>query len=531
MTDTTTVALLFDDDELGTQLRQALQERGARIIHESGVRDLDSELIEQLAPAVLVVSLDDSLDEDPDALYELIDRGHTRVVFNDAQASRGLDGWDRARWARHLAAKVLAAGDIDPPRPDVDEDSTAPADAEVAEFASVPAGARSLDPESLTPGQPASENDQTREQRAASEAEALAAELESLLSGEPRVADDDSERGDGVGEIPAVPSDAHVDDMVVSEPSTAGAGWDALAFDDAPTGATRDSREPALTRAESAMSDAAPSTTERSLHETWSLVGVDDASAPSVPADEDEHCSVEKVSAADYLAPPAEPMSSTEALSMSLELETLEESMAPQPYRSGDFTDGAPEADLACVVLLGAATSSGESIRRFASALPVGLRCAIVLVQHHGGRSSAELAQELAPYCKLPLRLASAERRARAGEILIVPAGQQLTLLRDGSIDLQPTFAAGPGTPSIDATFSLLAKVFGSDALAIVFAGPATDAVSGCQAVHDRGGRVWVEQAGEDDFADMVNGVIGERLATCIAQSDELAARTIEEYR
>jgi chemosensory pili system protein ChpB (putative protein-glutamate methylesterase) len=41
-----------------------------------------------------------------------------RVVFNDAQASRELIGWDRARWARHLAVKVLAMGDIDPPRPE-----------------------------------------------------------------------------------------------------------------------------------------------------------------------------------------------------------------------------------------------------------------------------------------------------------------------------------------------------------------------------------------------------------------------------
>ena len=119
MTDTApAVALLFDDTELGGQLREALQERGARIVHEGGVSSLSRELLQRVGADVLVVNLDDSADDALDHLYEVIDDDRPRVVFNDAQASRALAGWDRARWARHLAVKVLAVGDIDPPRPD-----------------------------------------------------------------------------------------------------------------------------------------------------------------------------------------------------------------------------------------------------------------------------------------------------------------------------------------------------------------------------------------------------------------------------
>ncbi|HTM28557.1 MAG TPA: chemotaxis protein CheB, partial [Rhodanobacter sp.] len=111
------VALLFDDSDLGGQLREALHERGARIVHEGGMSSLSRELLQQVGADVLVVNLDDSADDALDRLYEVIDGNHPRVVFNDAQASRALTGWDRARWARHLAVKVLAMGDIDPPRP------------------------------------------------------------------------------------------------------------------------------------------------------------------------------------------------------------------------------------------------------------------------------------------------------------------------------------------------------------------------------------------------------------------------------
>jgi chemosensory pili system protein ChpB (putative protein-glutamate methylesterase) len=114
----TAVALLFDDAELGGHLRDALNERGARIVHEGGMASLSRDLLNQVGAQVLVVNLDDSADDALDRLYEVIDGDQPRVVFNDAQASRALTGWDRARWARHLAVKVLEMGDLDPPRPE-----------------------------------------------------------------------------------------------------------------------------------------------------------------------------------------------------------------------------------------------------------------------------------------------------------------------------------------------------------------------------------------------------------------------------
>lgn len=103
----TAVALLFDDAELGGQLRAALSERGARIVHEGTLADLDHARLLDAGASVVVVNLDDEADDEAlDRLYGMLDGDRPRVVFNDAQASRSLDGWDRARWARHLAVKL-----------------------------------------------------------------------------------------------------------------------------------------------------------------------------------------------------------------------------------------------------------------------------------------------------------------------------------------------------------------------------------------------------------------------------------------
>jgi chemotaxis response regulator CheB len=111
------VALLFGDEALGAQLRGALVELGARIVHEGPVGTFGAQAIADSGVDVIVVNLDDDADEDLDALYDAVDGDHPRLIFNDADASRKLEGWDRARWARHLAVKLIAAGDIDPPRP------------------------------------------------------------------------------------------------------------------------------------------------------------------------------------------------------------------------------------------------------------------------------------------------------------------------------------------------------------------------------------------------------------------------------
>jgi chemotaxis response regulator CheB len=69
------------------------------------------------APQVLIVNLEPGVEDDLDALQELLDDPGTAVVFNEGEVSSQLTGWDLARWARHLAAKVLGVRDTLPPPP------------------------------------------------------------------------------------------------------------------------------------------------------------------------------------------------------------------------------------------------------------------------------------------------------------------------------------------------------------------------------------------------------------------------------
>lgn len=568
------VALLFDDTELGTQLREALHERGARIVHEGGVSSLTRELLLQVGVDVLVVNLDDSADDALDQLYDVIDGDRPRVVFNDAHASRSLIGWDRARWARHLAVKVLAMGDVDPPRPDdarVVETAQAalPAhmlhDVEPEQAPPAPSAEVAIVGQPLLPEVPAATHAETQadaepepdflthddplqhEQIATAESENLAAELEALLASDELPADED-DTGPGLRylddeDLPPlhdgdfgssaaaephalpVPSSSVSNDAIVDAPLSS---FEADELRLSPAIDPSIMTQPA-NAAEPVLSDTV---VPLRVPDAWALLDDDALLAPAPAAQPDAAAfGIEKLSAADFLAPDVEPIAHGVEAFMSLELVSMEEAIAPQAY----VHDYEMQLDdlgsaLSRIVLLGAASSGIDSVCEFLAALPATTRLTFLHTQHLGGQSDAALVERFAAPCALPVRLAKQGGRARAGEVLLVPAGQQARVLRDGSIELLTNGSDASADPSIDASLTMAANAFGRDALAIVFAGRGNDAVAGAQAIHDRGGQVWVESSSGEHFADMVSGIFAERLVSFSGTPPELAAHLIEVF-
>ncbi|MFK2903186.1 chemotaxis protein CheB [Dyella ginsengisoli] len=563
MAEATAVALLFDDAELGAHLREALHERGASIVHEGGLADLSRALLDRIGADVVVINLDETDDEVFDRLDESIQGDHPRVVFNEADSTRALDGWARARWARHLAAKVMARSDVDPPRPLAAEPEmpAAGVDNSIAEASPVIAAA-------------APEAD-LHEAEIAAESESLEAELEALLSGDPlpgEAAEDTFSSTEhttlqagfvsstGVELDTRELDDFELDELALGEldqplpesPLYDGNFLDAAAAElpaaeepqpSAPP-ATRFSTEglslldhdadlPAPTPVEKAP--AGEGTARFNLSDEWSLVDEDAvvAAPPAPPRPSASDFGIEKISALDFLTPESEAAGPIPEPFMTLELVSLEEAIAPRAYDAkagGEMLLEELSGGLSRVVLTGATVGSRASVAEFLRELPQGFRATIVHIQHLGGRPVDELVEELGSHCTMPVRAAVHGQFARPGEIIVVPPDGQLRLTRDGKLEIAPSQDVPASSPSIDASFTAVANVFGVDALAIVFAGQANDAVAGCQAVHDRGGRIWVEDAQGEHYADMVGGVLAEHLADFSGTPAQLAARLIEEY-
>lgn len=528
------VALLFDDSELGGHLREALTERGVRIAHEGPLAAIDGDELRRIDPDVLVVNLDENDDDAFDHLYSMIEGERPRLVVNDAQASRMLAGWDRARWARHLAVKVLASGDVDPPRPagaidlapvvpppaasDVDAGAAAAADtvAPLAPDVDAPAIAALAD----LPEEPVHDLDEV-EQLLATPID-LEAELAALLAAEPLPLEAEEPPAEPIHELPLNDGDfstlladiAPAPAAAVAPPPLPDTSGLELVLPDAPDGA-------APSPAAATPAPVAPP--------DWGLV--DDtalSAAPISPAS--ETFAVEKLSAADFLAPDVEPVAPDLEPKLTLELVSLEEAVAPQEWVPHEMLLDDLGSMPRHVVLVGAAADGIPAVGEFLAGIPADSSLTLLMIVHFGAQGAEDVLDHFTAQAKLPIRLATDGDHARAGEALLAPADSVVQIRRDGSIELRATEGAVVPVPPIDAAFSMAANAFGRDAVGIVFAGASTDAVAGAQAIHDRGGQIWVEAANGEHYDDMVGALFAERLVSHSGTPRELAAHLIEVY-
>lgn len=111
-----TVGLVSQAAAVNEHLKQALAELGAQVVYDAPASSFDFGALDASGAEVVIVNLDPEVEEF-DALGDLLADERRRVVINDGEVSSKLSGWDQARWARHLAAKVLGKGDLNPPRP------------------------------------------------------------------------------------------------------------------------------------------------------------------------------------------------------------------------------------------------------------------------------------------------------------------------------------------------------------------------------------------------------------------------------
>lgn len=110
------VALLARAGTARDQLHRALTDAGAQIVAEGDPAELDPAQVAAHAPTVFLVSLEPAIEKSLDRFDELLAAPGIEVMFDDAEVTGRLEGWDLNRWARHVASKLLGAEGL-PPAP------------------------------------------------------------------------------------------------------------------------------------------------------------------------------------------------------------------------------------------------------------------------------------------------------------------------------------------------------------------------------------------------------------------------------
>ncbi len=120
--DTTRAVLLARAGEARTRMQSALDAIGAEVLLATDPGDTDPTQVKALQPDVVLVALEPAIETALDVFEALFADPDITVVFDEADLAAQREGWDAARWTRHLAAKLNGRDDVLPPGGESDDD-------------------------------------------------------------------------------------------------------------------------------------------------------------------------------------------------------------------------------------------------------------------------------------------------------------------------------------------------------------------------------------------------------------------------
>lgn len=101
--------------------RAALQQAGAELLAVLDPTSADPQELRAAAPDAVLVVLDSAVEAALEKFDEVLADPALTVLYDDAEVAAKRDGWEAARWARHLAAKLYDHHDVLPAPPGGEE--------------------------------------------------------------------------------------------------------------------------------------------------------------------------------------------------------------------------------------------------------------------------------------------------------------------------------------------------------------------------------------------------------------------------
>ena len=421
------VVLLARAGEASGRIVDALRAAGADVVLVADPVACSEQDVRDAQPRALVIALEAAIEDALDGLAGLLSDPGCMVLFEDAELAVQREGWEAARWARHLAAKLHGHDEVLPPGGEDDAQwqpspGPLPPRAEVENIESVIAAF-------------------------ADEAQLHADEvpvdtgLELLHGGSTSLVDDGASTADTVS--PFDPVAFETSGLSLVDDSGDGNDSDALAVLSMEPPVSPDADAPAMSLEALLELEATPS--QQAAVESADADGADAISdAPALSSG--------GLSLADMSDEPVVAVRQAEAAAG---LDAFETGLSGLSLADPDSYGHGPQRG---AVLVDAGLGGPDAVRQLLGAIPEGFpRAVIVRLQLDGGRYD-RLVRQMERAAALPVVLATAGAEAASGQIHFMPP--ELGLHRDGGRLVFDAGSAGELLPQAlpDADSALLLR-------------------------------------------------------------------------
>ncbi len=123
MADLRHTVLLARPGEARERLRAALEAAGVAVVLEADPLAIGIDEIRGTDARNLVIAVDAEVEDALERFDAILADDSYRILFEETALVNARDGWDAARWSRHLGAKLLGHGDVLPEGHESDDES------------------------------------------------------------------------------------------------------------------------------------------------------------------------------------------------------------------------------------------------------------------------------------------------------------------------------------------------------------------------------------------------------------------------
>ncbi len=158
------------------------------------------------------------------------------------------------------------------------------------------------------------------------------------------------------------------------------------------------------------------------------------------------------------------------------------------------------------LLAIGTSTGGPVALQEVLTKLPKNYPVPVLLIQHMPGSFTPSFAQRLDGLCAIGVKEAQDGDVLHPGQAYLAPGGRQMMLEKRGNDTiLRIVDAATPQTykPSVDITFTSIAKLFPRQTLAVVMTGMGADGRDGARLLKQGGSRIWTQ----DESSSVVYGM------------------------
>jgi two-component system chemotaxis response regulator CheB len=187
------------------------------------------------------------------------------------------------------------------------------------------------------------------------------------------------------------------------------------------------------------------------------------------------------------------------------------------------------------IVAIGVSTGGPNALAEMMPMLPADFPVPIVIVQHMPPLFTRLLAERLADKSAIRVKEGKVGDPLVAGTAIVAPGNHHMVVERTAGGGVQVGLNVGAlensCRPAVDVLFRSVSEIYGAGVLAVVMTGMGQDGLHGCEAVRQKGGRVFVQDEKTSVVWGMPGFVAEAGLAEEILPLNQLAPAIVRSVR